>query len=84
MFALFYTVGIEWFNNLNIENINDIIVYKALNEGEILEVALENEDQNVETDESEIQSPITAKLILDDLKIANKLAEHLLTCDNIM
>ena len=40
MFAAFYTVGVEGFNNLNIGNLSEIIVAKAQNEEEILEVTL--------------------------------------------
>ena len=63
-------VVVEQFDSLNIEDINEIIVDKAQNEEEVLEIALGNEAQSVETDDSEIQSPITAKLILDGLQIS--------------
>lgn len=82
--TLAQAVGGEGFDHFTVDDINEIIVERVLNEDELLEIALEDVDRNNSTDEDEPSSAITTSSILEGLQMANKLEDHFLTNNHII
>ncbi|CAK9810828.1 Transposable element Tc1 transposase [Anthophora plagiata] len=78
---LVHTIGGEGFDDLLFEDIDELLIDKALSEDEIIEVVLEAPDSKEHSDKDDEDPILNTDLIKEGLELASKLGNHFVKHD---
>ncbi|CAK9810826.1 hypothetical protein ANTPLA_LOCUS6689 [Anthophora plagiata] len=76
-----HTIGGEGFDDLLFEDIDELLIDKALSEDEIIEVVLEAPDSKEHSDKDDEDPILNTDLIKEGLELASKLGNHFVKHD---